>query len=242
MGYCRQIALPAAEPVSVADAKTFLRLPSGFTAEDGFLAGSIQAAREMAEILTNRALAKRQFVMVLDSHPYYTDTIQSQLAYPPSYYSLPRFSTTLWNYSQMIKLPFAPVISVQSMKSVAPDGSIIVMNQDVDFVLDRISEPARIFPLPGQYWPPDLYVANALQITFTAGYDFDPTAVDTHTSTGSNQQPSSAIVSGVPQLIRLGILNLVAYWFQNRGVSDIPPAIERLFLSQAVVDFALTRG
>lgn len=242
MGYCRQLALPTAEPVSLAEAKGFLRLPSGFIAEDDFLTGSIQAAREYAEILTNRALAQRQFVMVLDSHPYYTDTIQSQLAYPPSYYSLPRFSTTLWNYSQMIKLPFAPVISVQSMASVAPDGSITTMHQDTDFVLDRISEPARIFPLPGAYWPPDLYVANALQITFTAGYASNPSATDSHASTGSNQQPTSAIVSGVPQLIRLGILNLVAYWFQNRGTSNVPPAIEQLFLSQAVVDFASTRG
>jgi len=242
MGYCRQLALPSAEPVSLAEIKSFLRLPAGYSTEDDFLLASIQAAREYAEILTNRALAQRQFVMVLDSHPYYTDTIQSQLAYPPSYYSLPRFSTTLWNYSQMIKLPFSPVISVLSMESVAPDGSITTMHQDTDFVLDRISEPARIFPLPGSYWPPDLYVANALQITFTAGYATDPTAVDSHTSTGSNQQPNSTIVSGIPQLIRLGILNLVAYWFQNRGQSDVPPAIERIFLSQAVVDFAPTRG
>ncbi len=242
MGYCRQIALPTTEPVSVEEAKSFLYLPSNSSGQDDFILGSIQAAREMAEILTNRALAKRQFVMVLDSHPYYTDTIGSQLAYPPSYYSLPRFSTTLWNYSQMIKLPFSPVISVDAMASVAPDGSITTMNQDVDFVLDRISEPARIFPLPGRFWPPDLYVANALQITFTAGYTADPAATDSHTSTGTNQQTTSKIVSGVPQLIRMGILNLVAYWFQNRGASDVPPAIEKLFLSQAVIDFAPIRG
>jgi hypothetical protein len=48
----------------------------------------------------------------MDSFPYYTDTVMSQMAYPPSYYSLPRWSTTLWNYSQMIKLLVAPVVSV----------------------------------------------------------------------------------------------------------------------------------
>src|SRR5258708_3404458 len=112
MGYCRQAALPSIEPVSLTTAKQFLRLPGGFTSEDALITGFIQSAREQGEILSWRALAQRPFVQVLDSHPYYTDTIQSQLAYPPGYYSLPRYSTTLWNYSQMIKLGYSPVVSV----------------------------------------------------------------------------------------------------------------------------------
>lgn len=244
MGYCRPTALPVAEPVTLAQAKTFLRLPAGYTIQDTTITILIQAAREKGEILTGRSLAKRTFTMVLDSHPYYTDTVQSQLAYPPSYYSLPRYSTTLWNYSQMIKLPMAPVISVTAMRSIAPDGSVVTRNQDTDFILDRISEPARIFPKPGTYWPSDLYVANALEIDFVAGYDPDPTVVVTNTVAGSNpgQQPTSVIVSGVPQLIRLGILNLVRFWFNGGENGSVPSAIEDIFLSQAVIDFAPTRG
>src|SRR4051812_38626199 len=151
MGYCRQTALPEVEPVPVSQARTFLRLPKSFTSEDVLLTGFIQAAREEGELLTGRALAQRPFTQVLDSHPYYTDPVGSRQAYPPSYYSLPRYATTLWNYSQMIKLGFSPAISVERMRSVNPDGTIRVMLQDTDFILDRISEPARIFPLPGQY-------------------------------------------------------------------------------------------
>jgi uncharacterized phiE125 gp8 family phage protein len=235
MGYCRQTALPAADPLLLLTARSFLRLPRSFTSEDELLTSFLQAAREQGELLTGRALAKRTFTQVLDSHPYYSDAMQSRQAYPPNYY--------LWNHTQVIKLGFSPVISVEQMRSVNPDGTIRTMLPHVDFVLDRISEPARIFPLPGQHWPPDLYVANALQIDFTAGYDPDPTAVDTQAAGASGQQPASTIVTGVPQWAVLGILNLAAYWWNNRSAAGTCPAdIEKIFLQHAIQDWAPTAG
>lgn len=245
MGYCRQTALPATEPVTVDMAKAFLNLPFTFTGQDNTLLGLIQAAREEGENLSARALAQRTFVQVLDSHPYYTDAVQSQQAYPPSYYSLPRYSTTLWNYSQMIKLAFPPLISVQKMTYIGTDGSAHVLLPDTGFVLDRISEPCRIFPIPGTYWPADLFVANSVQIDFTAGYDPDPAAIDTHDVAASppNQQPTSTIVTGIPQKLILGILNLVAYWYNNRGqIGMVPENLANVFRSEGVEDFAPTRG
>lgn len=181
MGYFRETALPASEPVALADAKSYLRLDAGFTAHDTIITNLIRAAREHAEKMTGRCLAQRTFRAVLDSFPYYTDTIQSQLAYPPSYYSLPRYSSTLWNYSQMIKLGPAPIISVQAMRYVDPDGFAQTLNQDTDFTLDRITEPARIFPKVSTYWPANLYVCNALEIDYTAGYTSNLNqAPDTH--------------------------------------------------------------
>lgn len=245
MGYCRQISLPQAEPVSLAQMKQFLRLPSGFTADDPIIAGFITAAREIGEMYTYRSLAQRQFQQVLDSHPYYTDTVQSQLAYPPSYYSLPRYSTTLWNYSQMIKLGYTPVLSVQSMTYIDTNGNAQTMEQDTDFILDSISEPARVFPIPGQYWPADLYVADAVNIVYTAGYDPNPSAVYTHTVAVSPpmQQPTTTIVTGCPQQIIMAIMNLVAHWYNNRGnIGKVPAGVEQAFLNHAIFDFSPTRG
>jgi len=246
MGYCRQTSLPAQEPVSLDMAKRFMNLPASFVSQDDLITGWITAAREKGEILTWRSLAKRNFTQVLDSFPYFTDTVQSQLAYPPSYYSLPRYSTTLWNYSQMIKLGYSPAISVTRMRYVGSDGNYHTLNQDVDFILDRIAEPSRIFPPPGQYWPASLYVANACQIDYVAGYDPDPSAIDVHSppiSSPPMQQPDSTIVSGVPQMIILGILNLVAWWFNNRGaVGEVPDNIAQIFLNWAINDFQPTRG
>lgn len=251
MGYCRPTALPAAEPVTLAQAKSLMRLPTGYTAEDATITGFIAAAREQGELITGRGLAQRTWTQVLDSFPYFTDTVQSQLAYPPSYYSLPRYSTTLWNYSQMIKLPYPPVISVQGMLYIDSNGDSQTLHQDVDFVLDRITEPPRIFPQVGQYWPASLYVANSLQINFTAGYDPNPAAIDSHAVVASppNQQPNSTIVTGIPQMIIMAILNLVAFWFNNRGsVGTVPdgtnrtPNILGIFQQNMILDFAGTRG
>lgn len=183
MGYVVRTAQPSAEPVALADLKNYLRLDSGFTGDDTFLSTVlIPAARQHAERITGKALARGTFRQVLDSMPYYTDTIQSQLAYPPSYYALPRYSTTLWNYSQMIKLYYPPVISVQRIRFVNAAGNADELHQDADFVLDRESQPARIFPIPGRFWPPNAYTPNSCIIDFTAGYDANLAASpDTHT-------------------------------------------------------------
>lgn len=252
MGYCRETSLPEAEPISLALAKTQLRLNSTFTADDPYISGLITAAREHAELWTGRAIAQRTFRMVLDSAPYYTDTIQSQLAFPPSYYSLPRYSTTLWNYSQMIKLPFSPVISVQQMRYIDTNGNPQVMQQDLDFTLDRISEPSRIFPggagglilgVPGSTWPANLYVANALEIDFTAGYVPTPNTIDEHEveATPPNQQPDSVIVTTIPaKLVRLMLL-IITNWYDNR-TQDVPDNLNLALQAHAVVDWAPTRG
>lgn len=244
--YARAIEVPREEPVSVNDVKSFMGLPTSNNAYDTLLFSFIRAARDQGEILTGRSLVKRKFVQNFDSMPYYTDAGMSSLAYPPSYYSLPRYSTTLWNYSQMIKLLYAPVWSVDFIRYVGTDGSSYTLSQDTDFILDRLSEPARVFPKAGQFWPANLYVPNSCVVQFTAGYSVDPaTPTDTHTVLASppNQQPDSTIVTAVPSMIILGILNLVAYWFNNRGcMGQVPENIHNLFLQNAVVDFSPTRG
>jgi hypothetical protein len=249
MSYVKQIALPESEPVSLGEAKNFCKVIGAD--DDALISALISAARDYCEKWTGRVLAQRQFVMVMDSHPYYTDSIASQQAYPPNYYSLPRYSTTLWNYSQMIKVPFPPLKSVEGMRYIAADGTAQTLEQDTDFVVDRITEPARIFPLPGQFWPADLYVANSVEITFTAGYDPDPGAPpDTHT-VGANppkQQPDSVVALAIPQTLRVAILMLVNHWHSNREpvaagqVGSVPHSVEQLLNSNTIFDFSPSRG
>jgi hypothetical protein len=244
MGYCQQLALPANEPVVLADAKNYLRIDPSTSQDDTLITNLIRGAREHAEKITGRALAQRAFRLVLDSMPYYTDTIQSQLAYPPSYYALPRYSSTLWNYSQMIKLPFPPCISVEQMRYIDSSGNPQTLHQDTDFVLDRQTELARIFPTPGQYWPANLYVANSCIIDYVAGYSNNLAAApDTHTVSASppSQQPDSIIVPALPATIWRCLLMLVAAWYDNRNME--PDAkIDSMLMNEMVIDFQPTRG
>src|SRR5579885_1377439 len=144
----------------------------------------------------------------------------------------------------MIKLAPPPVVSIQQMRYVDTDGNPQTLTQDTDFVLDLISEPARIFPMPGQYWPPSLYVANSLIIDFTAGYDPSPVAApvtDTVTSNPPNEQPDQKVDLAVPRSLIHAIVMLTAFWYDHRGEAS-PPEIDNMFLDNAVVDFQPTRG
>jgi hypothetical protein len=248
MAYCNQIALPTQEPVSLTTAKAFLNLPSSVTTFDAIISGFIQGAREDGERISGRCLAQRQFLQVMDSFPYFADTVQSQLAYPPSYYSLPRYSTTLWNYSQMIKMMKSPLISVDTLTYIDDTGNPQTLQSGVDFIVDPETELARVFPMVGQYWPPCLYTPNAVAITFTAGYDPDPTATQTiglpsPPPNPPNQQTEYTIVVGIPQVFLDAMLNLIAYRFNNRGSGgEVPPFIERAFQANGLIDFSPTRG
>lgn len=247
MGYCEQVEQPAVEPVSLDFVKTRLRLPSSFSSQDTVLAALITGARLDAERISGLMLAQRRFSQVLDSFPYYTDTVQSQLAYPPSYYSLPRYSTTLWNYSQMIKLARAPLISVDSFTYVGADGLTHELNAGVDFIVDPETKLARVFPMVGQQWPACLYTPNAVQILFTAGYDPDPAKVTTFSlpsppPSPANQQTSYDIATGIPMDLMCAIAELTVFRFQNPGTPGVPPEMERAFASLGIMDFAPTRG
>ena len=233
---------PQAEPITLAQAKTFLRVFN--TDEDQLILGLITAAREEVENFTARSFAIKSYMQSLDSFPYYTDTVMSQMAYPPSYYSLPMYSTTLWNYSQMIKLYYPPCIAVQGIDYTATDGTNVTLVQDKDFLLDNIWEPSRIFPMPGAMWPACLYVPNAVRIRFTAG--MGSTATDQTPVDG--EIPQGAAVQPIPQRAITAMYMLLASWFENReavtqgSMNKMPHHVEMLLWSLRCYDMQPTRG
>ena len=297
MAYIVEEIAPLAEPLTLTDVKGFLKISVGN--DDSFIQELIQSAREEVEGFTGRSLVNKGYCQALDAFPYFVDSVMSQMAYPPSYYSLPRYSTTLWNYSQMIKLLRAPLREVtkisysdsvtQQIKNLYPalfawqplheyviadqiedpNGNLQVVtavgesDEDStsmsgttqptwptltgntvtdgaltwtcmgpvpdagDFVYDNISAPPRIFPLPGQTWPPVLYVPNAVQIHFVAGYGNDGKAT--------------------PAALRRAMRLLIADGYYNRepvvsGTIAQTPALMRLLYRWKVQIKAGTRG
>ena len=117
-----QIEKPAtALPVTLDEAKNFLRVT--ISDDDALISTLISAATTACELFTRRSFCRKGFRQSLDSFPYFVDTVMSQMAYPPSYYALPRYSTTLWNYSQMIKLFRPPLVSVDRITYLAASDS-----------------------------------------------------------------------------------------------------------------------
>src|SRR5574337_601095 len=155
---------PAAEPVTLAQAKSFLRVE--INTDDDLITSLIVAAREACETFTDRSFCIKGYRQSLDSFPYFTDTMLSQMAYPPSYYSLPRYSTTLWNYSQMIKLFRPPLVAVDR----------------ITYVSSKDRQYHDLVPQPLPWYPGRTYVAAsaspvaaASQVTDNVGATNTPT-------------------------------------------------------------------
>lgn len=236
--YVRQISQPVSEPVSLNEAKNFCRVTN--TADDSLLTGLITAARVHAENVTGRCLAQRQFILVLDRF------IRHHLHDHTGIWFLDGSLFFQRNHlNHEIKLPYAPLKNVVSIRYIATDGTAVTLNPDTDFIVDRISEPGRIFPPHGQQWPAALHVCNSIEVTYTAGYDPNPSAdPDVHAvAAASNQQPDSTVVLAVPQTIRTAILALVAGFYANRepvaagSVSKVPFNAEDLLTLETVHDF-----
>jgi uncharacterized phiE125 gp8 family phage protein len=106
------------------------------------------------------------------------------------------------------KMPRSPLQSVTWVKYKDRDG---VQTTWTDYVVDATSEPGRIIfrSLPGV----TLLESGGITIRFVAGYADD------------------AIL---PNAIVQGILETVAYWYENRESHDVPRDITKLFTGQRV--------
>ena len=148
------ITPPAAEPVSLAEAKLHLRVD--FDEDDALIQALISAARQAAEMLTQRQLVTARWRMVLDSFP------------GPSLMGVPAGQTfTLPGHA--ILLTKSPVTSVVEIRYLDMAGVSQVM-PSAHYTVDKACEPARITPVFGQIWPVALPQIGAVSVTFDAGY------------------------------------------------------------------------
>lgn len=309
-------------PVTLTEMKLFLRVDN-ITDDDALITTLISAATGACETWLRRSIMKKGYLQTLDSFPYFTDTALTQLAYPPNMGALPRYSTTLWNYSQMIKLFRPPCISVDRItymdsglhsfvdltpqpapwypqtvynegdQVADPNGNVQILTMPLtspitttgksgtrppgiianganlgfttswgtavgqvtvepspatavwvcggplpvgefgNYILSKVSEPARLFPglnslgPTAGFWPSCLYVPDAVQIHFTAGYG-DTTA-------------------SVPDAIRQAIMQTVANLYETRepvkeDAQTLPPHVKMMLWPYRMIDFAPTRG
>ena len=148
------ITPPAAEPVSLAEAKLHLRVD--FDEDDALIQALISAARQAAEMLTQRQLVTARWRMVLDSFP------GSGLMGVPA-------GQTFTLPGHAILIPKSPLQSVVEIRYLDMAGVSQVM-PSAHYTLDKACEPARITPVFGQIWPVALPQIGAVSVTFDAGY------------------------------------------------------------------------
>lgn len=188
----RLLVPPAIEPVTLDEAKLHLRVDNDD--ENTLIEALIKAAREYAEVFQNRAYITQTWELWLDNWPKWAE-------YP--YFRLPR----------------SPLQTVESIKYYDSDGGEHVVT---DYIVDDISEPARVIPA-GDSWPNvSLRKANGIAITFKAGYGDD--------------------AASVPASIKQALLLLVGHWYENRenvvlgaAVQEMPFAAKTLLWQERIV-------
>jgi hypothetical protein len=187
---------PAVEPVLLALAKQQLVLDAGFTADDTYITGLITGARERVEKIMNRAIYNRTMQRFLDFFPFpdYSGTVN-----PNDRHCL---YGTFW-HSMTIRLPRPNCVSVQSIQYVDLSNTTQTVDPST-YSVHVNSEPARIVPLNGCYWPyTQNYLPDSVTISYTAGSYGDGVAVDT-----------------CPQTIKIAMLLLISHDYNYRDAVD----------------------
>jgi len=158
--------------------------------EDNFyIASLISAAREWVETYIDRTLVKTQWTLKMDRFPIGD-----------------------------IELPRPPMMPLSvSLTFTSESGAVSVLASNL-YRVDSASTPGVVRPLREADWPAYMDDANAITITYWAGYGDDG--------------------KSVPAAIRHAILMLVGQWYERRAAADsmggneVPFGVSSLLSSQ----------
>jgi hypothetical protein len=183
------VTAPAAEPVTLAEAKSWSRVTS--SGSDSDITLLLTAAREKCEAITGRKFITQSWRMWLDCWPrkgkdkWWDGTREGHI------------SDTL-GFATEIDLKLCPVISVSNLSYYLTDDTETVFSPSNYQVVGTQGAPGRVVLKFGQIWPSSvLRLANAIKIDFSVGYG----------SAGS----------AVPESIKLAIKALIAHLYEHRG-------------------------
>lgn len=133
---------PASEPVSMAEAKNYLKVEADQVADDEMIESLIVSARRQAEELTDRAFVTQTLEMELDLEDLDL---------------------------RGIELPRPPLQSVVSVKYYDEDDQEHTWEPS-SYRVDTRSEPGRILLASGARWPSGLRSQQSVLVRYVAGY------------------------------------------------------------------------
>ena len=137
----RLYTAPTVEPVTLAQAKLWLKVETGDTTDDTLITGLISAVRQMLEQKTGRALLGQTWQLTLDAFP------------------------------DAIELTRVPVLSVTHLKFKDAAGvQQTLAPEDYTVDTERDDGWAYIVPAYGKAWPETIADINAVEVRWQAGY------------------------------------------------------------------------
>ena len=208
MSGLKLITAPATEPITTAEAKTFLRIDTA--TEDTLIDNLIKTARIYCEEYTSRALINQTYEFYLDGFAEIETRLWEGI----------KTGADLTYRKPYIQLPRPPLSSVTSIYTYDDSDNGTLFSSSVYYV-DSVSQPAKVVLRKGQTFPTSLRVANAVKITYVAGY--------------------GASATDVPEALRTGIREHISYMYENRGddalTRDIPVIAKQLYQPYRILTF-----
>jgi hypothetical protein len=200
----RLTTAPAAEPITTAEAKSYLRVDH--SDDDTIIDVFVAAARGACEDYTNRALINQSWTMFMDT--FGGGAGQGVPAYEGIHDGAWIERNVSW-----IELPKSPVVSLTSFEYIDnADAETAV--PVASYITDTANEPGRLTLRTGSTWPTEtIRSANGVKVVFVAGYG----------TAGSD----------LPANLRIGIYKMLAYLYENRDVpwegNALPMDVEALW-------------
>lgn len=149
------------EPVSLDEAKLWLKTDTDDTADDDLVTSLIATARAKYEEYTHRCLLKQTF-----------DAIPEDVPCGP------------------VTLPRSPVVSVSSIKGFTDtdlDNTVGTAMSSSGYYVDTLNEPGRVVPVGDATWPVGTRRLNPIAIRFIAGYSSQTSGVPEQAKTEIKQ-------------------------------------------------------
>lgn len=142
----RIVTPPAAEPVSLAEAKLFLRVDHDD--EDALISALVAAARERVEAATGLALVTRAVVESFDAWDS---------------------GAGLTSDGRARRLGLGPVSAITEVRTLDEDGAATVFAAE-KYYTDLAASPSRLVLAGGALWPTPGRVSGGIEIAYTAGF------------------------------------------------------------------------
>ncbi len=192
MTYTRQhykLKTPAAvPPVTTEDAKAGCRLDADFVVDDGLIAAYVLAATDIFTQLTGQCPITQVWELAMDEWPRDCTSLAGQ------WWDGTVDGAMIGANSDGIELDFKPLQTVDVITTYAADGTATVFD-DANYLADTFGH--RLVLNAGATPPVGYRTANPIVIEFTAGFGNEP--------------------ADVPNAIRQGIIQLVAFMYEHRG-------------------------
>jgi len=142
---------PAAEPISLSEAKKQVEVAEEIVLHDDHLTRLIITARKQFEKQTNRQLITATWDLKLDRFPLWSGDSQNQSTPKP------------------IHLPKCPIQSISAITYTDTSGVTQTVSTSV-YKLAEAREPGEVWLKFGQIWPIARFEPDVVNVRFVAGY------------------------------------------------------------------------